>query len=363
MKEATTNQYYTTIQIGFKGTTLNIVIDLGGKFLYFYSDNYSNATSSYRSILCDTQPCKVANVVGCTKDKCSDCALNPFTGTQGYEGLEQDVLHVQSTLGDRYTLNNLSFQISDPALPKGLAVSTLGLIGLGRTRISLQAQIASAFEIVCVPPTSSTDGILIVGEPAYINPVEETSNSSSFTTPLIRNHASTYGNGVIGNLTVEYFIDVKSVKVGSKTLSLNKTLLSISKEDGSGGTSIKTVRPYKSTLHRTIYGSLIDEFVKATASQNIKRVAYIGGSLLASIRRLLRGRRRTGPQVPTIDLVMKNKNAYWRFYGANSMFIVLHKIGVQGKFGGILLSAASKDANDGVFSIALAIVHEENDDN
>ncbi|XP_012841176.1 PREDICTED: uncharacterized protein LOC105961490 [Erythranthe guttata] len=36
---------------------------------------------------------------------------------------------------------------------------------------------------------------------------------------------------------------------------------------------------------------------------------------------------------------------------------------LKGKFGGILLSAVSKDANDGIFPIAFAIVNEENDDN
>ncbi|KAI3451598.1 hypothetical protein Pfo_008263 [Paulownia fortunei] len=214
-KDDTTNQYYTSIQIGSNSTTFNVVIDLGGKFLWFNSIDYFSAASSYRPILCGTQQCRIANGVGCvfcflsppapgcTNNTCSDYALNPYTGTLGYSGLGEDVLGVYSTRGDQY---RQSFQ-----------------------------------EI----------------------------SKSLFTTPLIRNPVSTFGSEVIGNLTVEYFINVKSIKVGEKTLSFNKTLLSIDKNTGSGGTGIRTVRPYTG-LHSSIYRVLINEFVKAAASKNIK---------------------------------------------------------------------------------------------
>ncbi|KAL7101971.1 hypothetical protein ACP275_08G089800 [Erythranthe tilingii] len=343
-KDATTNQYYTTIQIGSKATTLDVVIDLGGKFLYFNSDDYSNATSSYHPIPCGTSKCR--NVVdtdgcivfcntspgpapGCTNNTCADYALNPFTGTQGYNGLGEDALRVRSTRGSRryYTVNNFPFQYSDPVLKDELASSTAGVIGLGRSKISLAAQLSSAFTIrrkfaLCVPSSGGGNGNMIFGETTYY----EISNKSLIftTTPLVKNHGSKYNNGGLGNLTVEYFIGVRSIKVGSKTLSLNKTMLSIDdRNDGSGGTSIQTVRPY-TTLQRPLYRALVKEFVKAAQAKNItkvKSVAPFGAcfdskSVVSS---------KTGPQVPTIDFVLQKKSVYWRFYGSNSMVKVASK--------------------------------------
>ncbi|KAL8045045.1 hypothetical protein ABFX02_08G086700 [Erythranthe guttata] len=340
-KDDSTNQYYTNIQIGSNSTKFNVVIDLGGKLLYFNSINYS--TASYRPVLCGTPQCSISSGGGCmfcvfsppdtpcTNNSCTDYALNPFSGTRGYSPLGQDSLLVRYARGaHRYytTVDNFPFQFSDPVLREGLAGPAAGLIGLGRTQISLPAQIASAFRVrqrfaLCLPPAGG-DGNLIVGETTYSNPFEGISKSSLFTTPLIRNRVSTFGNEVIGNLTHEYFIDVKSVRVGLKTLSLNKTLLSINNKDGSGGTSIRTVRAYTG-LHRSIYMALIDEFVKAAASQNIKRVASVapfgacfGSKTVTSSK--------TGPQVPTIDFVLHKKSVYWRFYGANSMVRVSDEV-------------------------------------
>ncbi|KAL3844778.1 hypothetical protein ACJIZ3_002181 [Penstemon smallii] len=332
-KDDTTNQYYTSIQIGSNSsTTFNVVIDLGGKFLWFNSMEYFSAASSYRPILCDTQQCRIANgvgcifcflsppVPGCTNNTCSDYALNPFTGTQGYSGLGQDVLHVISTRGGLHNLNNFPFQFSDPVLREGLARPTAGLIGLGRTRIALQAQLATTFNIrqiftLCVP-SSGNGGNLIIGQVAYNNPFQEISKSL-ITTPLITNPVSTFGNEVIGNLTVEYFINVKSIRVDNKALSFNNTLLSIDKNTGEGGTSLRTVRSYTS-LHRSIYTALVNEFVKAAVSKNITRVASVAPfGACFDANSIASGK--TGPEVPIIDIVLKSKSVYWRFYGSNSM--------------------------------------------
>ncbi|EYU20616.1 hypothetical protein ABFS82_08G087700 [Erythranthe guttata] len=336
-KDGKTNQYYTNIQFGSNSTKLNVVIDLGGNFLWFNSVDYFNAASSYRPILCGSRKCQIADtdgcilcisdlpVPGCTNNTCSDFALNPFTGTLGFSGLGEDALHVRSARGAhvQYTVDDFPFQYSDPVLRTGLVGLAAGAVGIGRTGISLQAQLASAFKIrekfaLCVPPAGG-DGNLIVGETAYSIPFEEISKSSLFTTPLVKNPVSISGNEVIGNLTHEYFINVKSIKVGSKTvLSLNKTLLSINKKDGSGGTSIRTVRPY-TTLHKSIYKALIKAFVRAAASKNIKRVKSVAPLGACFVLKTVTSSK-TGPQVPTIDLVMnKKKGVFWRFYGSNSM--------------------------------------------
>ncbi|XP_047959330.1 probable aspartic proteinase GIP2 [Salvia hispanica] len=331
-KDDPTNQYYTTIQIGSKATTLHVGIDLGGNFLWFNSQEYFAAADSYRPILCGTKQCQIANgigcifcflsppVPGCTNNTCSDYSLNPFTGTQGYSGLGQDVLRVVSTRGTQYKINNFPFQYSDPVLREALATPTAGLIALGRTRVSLPAQLSSAFKIrekfaLCIP-SSGSKGSMIIGETAYTKPFQQISESI-LTTPLLRNPVSINGNEVIGNLTIQYFIGVKSIRVGETPLALNKTLLSINKRTGEGGTSIRTVRAYTS-LHKSIYAALVDEFVKAAVAKNIKRVASVAPFGACFDSKTISSTE-AGPDVPIIDFVLQSKSVYWRFYGWNAM--------------------------------------------
>ncbi|RAL51610.1 hypothetical protein DM860_018150 [Cuscuta australis] len=340
-KDTTSNQYYTTIQIGSNATTLNVVIDLGGKLLYFNSADYFNSASSYRPILCGTLQCRIANgvgcvfcfqsppVPGCTNNTCSDYAPNPFTGTLGYSGLGQDVLRVTSTSGAQYKINKFSFQFSDPVLREGLASPTAGVVGLGLTKISLPAQLVSNYRIpekfaLCIPSLGN-HGKMIIGQGAYDGSFREISKSLH-TTPLIKNPVATWPTEQTGNLSVEYFINLKSIKVGDKTLPLNKTLLSINAKTGAGGTSIRTVRPY-TTLHSSIYNSLITEFVKAVESnKNIKRVASVDPFGACFDSKTMEMDSKTGPQVPTIDFVLHNKNVYWRFYGSHSMVKVSENV-------------------------------------
>lgn len=329
-KDSTSLQYYTTIQIGANSTSLDVVVDLGGKFFWFNSAEYFSAASTYRPIRCGTKLCRIANgvgcvfcflsppVPGCTNNTCSDYAHNPFTGTLGYSGLGEDTLHVYATNGAKYVSPHFPFQFSDPVLREGLATGTQGLIGLGRTNIALQAQLASSFKLrqkfaLCVP--SSGDGNIIIGGGPY-NAAFQKISKSLFSTSLIRNPVATWPNEKIGNLTVEYFINVKSIRVGNKTLSLNATLLSIDK-NGNGGTNLRTVRPY-TILHTSIFRALANEFVKEAAAMNIKRVASVA-PFGACFNSKTIANSKTGPVVPTIDLVLQSKSVYWRFYGSNSM--------------------------------------------
>ncbi|KAL2493196.1 Eukaryotic aspartyl protease family protein [Abeliophyllum distichum] len=330
-KESTTLQYYTTIQIGANSTSLDVVIDLGGKFLWFNSAEYFAAATTYRPIRCGTKLCQISNgvgcvfcflsppVPGCTNNTCSDYAHNPFTGTLGYSGLGEDTLHVQATNGAKYVSPHFPFQFSDPVLKEGLAPGTQGLIGLGRTNIALQAQLASRFKIpqkfaLCI--SSSGDGNIIIGGGPYKAPFQEISKSL-ISTPLIKNPVETYPTEKVGNSSVEYFINVKSIIVGNKTLLLNTTLLSFDK-NGNGGTNLRTVRPY-TILHRSIFRALVNEFVKeAAAIYNIKRVASVAPFGACFDSKTI-ANSKTGPVVPTIDLVLQSKKVYWRFYGENSM--------------------------------------------
>ncbi|XP_057770175.1 probable aspartic proteinase GIP2 [Salvia miltiorrhiza] len=326
-KDGTTNQYYTTIQIGSNATTLNVGIDLGGNFLWFNSLDYFSAADTYRPILCGTKRCQIANLIGCvfcfsaaapgcSNNTCADWALNPFTGTNGYSGLSTDVMLALSTRGTQYKLN-FPFQYSDPILSQGLATPTAGLLALGRTRLSLQSQLSSAFKIrnklaLCIPP-SGGNGYMIAGQEVYREPFRRISESM-WTTPLLRNPWKGFGDEVIGNLSNTYFIGVKSIRVGGTSLALNKTLLSIDKVTGEGGTSLRTVRAYTS-LHGSIYAALVEEFVKAAAGKGMKRVASVAPFGACFDSKTIK----SGGDVPTVDLILQRKKVYWRFYGWNTM--------------------------------------------
>ncbi|XP_047962016.1 probable aspartic proteinase GIP2 [Salvia hispanica] len=331
-KDDTTNQYYTKIQFGSNVTTLNVGVDLGGKLLWFNSPEYFSAADSFRPTRCGTKQCKIADGIGCvfcflsppaprcTNNTCSDYALNPFTGTEDYSGIGTDVLRVGSTRGTQYKVNNFPFKYAHDALLEGLATNLAGLIGLARTRVSLPAHLSSAFKIrekfmLCLP-SSGGNGSMIIGQTAYTKPFQQISESM-WTTPLLRNPVSTSGNELVGNLSIQYFIGVKSIRVGETPLVLNKTLLSINKRTGEGGTSIRTVRAYTS-LHKSIHAALVNEFVKAAAAKNIKRVASVAPFGACFDSKTISSTE-AGPDVPIIDFVLQSKSVYWRFYGWNTM--------------------------------------------
>ncbi|KAL2493195.1 Eukaryotic aspartyl protease family protein [Abeliophyllum distichum] len=204
-------------------------------------------------------------------------------------------------------------------LKEGLATGTQGLIGLGRTNIALPAQLASRFKIpqkfaLCISSSGYED--IIIGGGPYKAPFQELSKSL-ISSPLIRNPVEISPTEKIENSSVEYFINVKSIIVGNKTLSLNTTLLSFDK-NGNGGTNLRTVKPY-TILHRSIFRALVNEFVKeATTNYNIKRVASVAPfGVCFDLETIANSK--TGPVVPTIDLVLQSKKVYWRFYGSKSI--------------------------------------------
>lgn len=109
--------------------------------------------------------------------------------------------------------------------------------------------------------------------------------------------------------SLEYFINVQAIKVDGKPIHFNHSLLSIDNA-GVGGTKLSTTKSF-TVLHSSIYKALVREFATKAASKNIVRVASVAPFGACFSAKTIR-RTRTGPCVPTIDLV-------WRVYGANSM--------------------------------------------
>ncbi|KAJ4722374.1 basic 7S globulin-like [Melia azedarach] len=334
-KDNVTLQYYTSIQIGEDLPYMDLVIDLGAPFLWLNCDN-GYKSSTYRPVRCGSSKCKVAKGFGCvgcngalrpgcTNNTCGLYPYNPFNQSLAVGGLGEDTLVIYWTDGLLYVTTEdvpgFPFACGHADQLFGLANGVQGMIGLGRTQISLPAKLSSAKKIqqkfaLCI--TSSTESeygaIFIGGGPYYMPPLD----ASKFLTktPLIINPVSTAVIYSEGDPSYEYFIDVKSIRIDGKVVSFNTTLLSFDKQ-GMGGTKLSTIIPY-TVLHSAIYKALIRDFVKKAAAKKIRRVAAVApfGACFSSKNI---ASTKTGPAVPTINLEVKGNNTYWRIYGANSM--------------------------------------------
>ncbi|ONK77880.1 uncharacterized protein A4U43_C02F11790 [Asparagus officinalis] len=121
---------------------------------------------------------------------------------------------------------------------------------------------------------------------------------------------------VKGERSVEYFIQVKHIKVNWDVVPVKASLLEIDRE-GRGGTKISTVAPY-TVMESSIYKAVTNAFAARMSKDKVKSVApvapfklcYNAADIVSS---------GTGPSVPPVDLVLHNHHVVWRIYGANSM--------------------------------------------
>lgn len=347
-KDNITLQYIATIQMGTPPEFIDVVIDLGGQFLWL--DCVSNYNSStYRPVSCGSSKCKIAKGVGClgcnaaprpgcTNNTCALGPSNPFQDFVVAGGLGEDNMTVSSTLGVQYykdvEMRRFPFACGSTDQLTGLANGTRGMLGLSRSRIALPTQLSVAFKIsskfaLCLPSSSEdiyseygSGNIFIGGGPYYLPPYTEDVSKLLIKTPLLINPVSTAPVYAEGDSSDEYFIDVNSIRIDGKDVPFNTSLLSIDK-NGVGGTKFSTITAY-TKLHSSIYKPLVNDFIKKAESKKMKRVTTVApfGACFSSNSI---ANTTTGPAVPTIDLVLQGNNTYWRIYGANSMVKVKNK--------------------------------------
>lgn len=345
-KDPKTLQYSTSIKLGTPAVPLDLVIDIRERFLWFECDDSYNSTT-YNPIQCGTKKCKQARgtgcidctnhpfKTGCTNNTCGVEPFNPFGGFFVSGDVGEDILSFPRVTSDGRRVTNVRVPrfISSCVYPdkfgvqgflEGLSKGKKGVLGLARTLISLPTQIATRFKLdrkftLCLPSTSQKNGLgpgsLFVGGGPY-NLGSNKDDASKFLkyTPLITNRRST--GPIFDNFpSTEYFIKVKSIKVDNNVVNFNTTLLSINKL-GAGGTKLSTVIPH-TTLHTSIYNPLLNAFVKKAEIRKIKRVKSVAPFGACFDSRTIR-KSVNGPNVPTIDLVLKG-GVEWRIFGANSM--------------------------------------------
>jgi hypothetical protein len=205
----------------------------------------------------------------------------------------------------------------------GLSRGKKGVLGLARTLISLPTQLATRYKLdrkfsLCLPSTSKTTGfglgsLFVGGGPYHLGSRGDDVSKFLNYTPLVTNRHST--GPIFDNFpSVEYFIKVKSINVDNSIVKFDTKLLSINK--GNGGTKLSTVIPH-TKLHTLIYQPLLSAFLKKSEIRKIKRVKAVAPFEACFDSRTI-SNSVTGPNVPTIDLVLKG-GVQWRIYGANSM--------------------------------------------
>ncbi|CAJ1941266.1 unnamed protein product [Sphenostylis stenocarpa] len=319
-KDASTLQYLTTLSYGTPLVPTKLVLDLGGSFLWLHcasrnTPSSSSLTTPHRSLQCFTAKThKSTNsflsgpVEQHLYQPCQVFPENSITGIIATEGeLVEDLMALQSAESKTIHEHQSRFTCSPTSLLHGLARGARGMVGLARSRSSLPSQIFDNFSTqrkltLCL---SSSKGVLLLGNVPYES---EILKSLTFT-PLVTSIPSQ-----------EYFINVSSVKINGKRLSLDVSE-SNEQEGGGGGalTLISSIVPY-TTMQSSIFDSFKKAFLDAAVSMNMTRVASVAPFELCF------SSSKVGPAAPVVDLVLQSEMVKWSIHGRNSMVRVSHEV-------------------------------------
>ncbi|KAG5147370.1 hypothetical protein AAZX31_06G031800 [Glycine max] len=335
--DAATNMFYTTIGIGTPQHSTNLVIDLGGENLWHDCSNRRYNSSSKRKIVCKSKKCPEGaacvstGCIGPYKPGCaiSDCTItvsNPLAQFSSSYTMVEDTIFLSHTYIPGFLAGcvDLDDGLSGNAL-QGLPRTSKGIIGFSHSELALPSQLVLSNKLIpkfslCFPSSNNLKGFgnIFIGAGGGHPQVE-----SKFlqTTPLVVNPVATGAVSIYGAPSIEYFIDVKAIKIDGHVLNLNSSLLSIDKK-GNGGTKISTMTPW-TELHSSLYKPFVQEFINKAEGRRMKRVAPVppfdACFDTSTIRNSI-----TGLAVPSIDLVLPG-GAQWTIYGANSMTVMTSK--------------------------------------
>ncbi|VVA31314.1 PREDICTED: basic 7S globulin [Prunus dulcis] len=322
-KDVSTLQYMTTIHHGTPLVPTKLVVDLGGPFLWLNCGSSSSPSRliSQGSIQCLAAKPKIHDLGSknylSSNDNNNKCHVFPENSinqmaTQGE--LVQDIMAIQVIDGSSKTESgsittldsNFLFSCAPMFLLNGLASGARGMLGLGRTQISMASQISAKLSsklqfMLCL---SSSNGVILHNNGHFVS---EISNSLTYTytyTPFLTNQH-------------EYFINLKYIKISGKRLSLNK-------EGFREGIKLSTTVPY-TTMESSVYVTFTRAYEQAAMAMNMTRVAPVAPFGLCFSSEQAEGRG-VGPKVPAIDLVLQSEMVKWRIHGRNSMVQVSNQV-------------------------------------
>ncbi|KAI4326498.1 hypothetical protein MLD38_031806 [Melastoma candidum] len=340
-KDHTTSQYILPVDLATPPRPTNLLLDLGSLFSWincYAPNNYTSST--YRNIPCNFTVCGAIDSFACgycydlpagptcSNNTCEYFPENPYSRTVGLENAVIDVLSLGSTVpsGPPESIPDFIFSCAKPDLLKNFAKGVSGLAAFGYSNESIPFQVSNGLSLprifaICLSGSRSPPGPVFLGSAGpYDFPPPGTDLSKGLIyTPIL---LDPYGDTVITYVrpSAEYFIGVSAIRVNSKNVPLNRTLLKIDPKTGYGGTRLSTIAKY-TTLHPSIFKAVTEAFVQESSAMNLTitdpvepfTICYPAENITAT---------RVGPAVPTIDLVLQSSNVYWRIYGANSMVSV-----------------------------------------
>lgn len=334
-KDTATLQYTTTIRQRTPLVPVKLTIDLGALSPWVNCQE-GYISSSYKPLPCKSKLCRLAwsgsctrtcfspPQPGCNNHTCDQFVSNSFIPTAYYTEMATDAAVFRSTDGSNpgrtvSVPGGIVFSCGFTPLLQKLAKNALGMVGLGRSAVSLPAVLSSAFGFpnkfgMCLSSTRSR-GVIIFGDgPYFLQPGKEVSQFLTYT-PLILNPVSTAGLSFVDEPSTDYFISVTGAKVNGQAVPLNLTLLKINKA-GNGGTKLSTVNPY-TVMETSIYRAITRAFL--TQGKYLKRVSSVK-PFEHCFNATGVGSTRVGPAVPEIDLLLGGVS--WQIFGANSMVFV-----------------------------------------
>lgn len=326
-KDSLTHQYVTKVHHGTRLVPTRLVVDLGGPFLWIdRSSPFISKSSSIRLIPSCSTECFKAKAASsdlrtqsCFSGKDdTPCDLLPRNGVVGAETkgeMVEDVIVFGSSDGSRVgqisTLENFLFSSAPRFLLQGLASGASGMLGLGRTQISLPAQMADVIGhsrrfTLCL---SDSDGVVLFGDGSNESIFGSEISRSLTYTPFVTNTMGASGSGT--GQSPDYLIGVKSIKIDGKRLSLDK--LTVDER----GAKLSTIVPY-TTMESSIYATFIKSYMEAAVSSNMRKVDSVAPFELCFSSEGV-SRTELGPAVPSIDFVLQSEMVKWRVHGRNSM--------------------------------------------
>ncbi|KAK4379892.1 hypothetical protein RND71_001754 [Anisodus tanguticus] len=327
-KDPSTFQYVTQVRMGTNLSPTKLVVDLSGSFLWF-----SCGLTSHKIVPCSSLKCSMAKPNGCTNNKiCGVQQVNPFTKVAAQGELAEDMFGVEfidelKTGSIIASIHQFLFSCASTSLLQGLARGAKGMLGLGYSRIALPSQLSDTFGFqrkfaICL---SSSNGAIISGESPYLSLLGHDVSRSMLYTPLVSSRE-------------EYYINVKSIKISGKKLSLNTSLFTMD-EEGNGGTKISTIFPF-TTMKSSIYKTFVEAYEKFAISIGLTKVENIApfGHCFSTKGVDVT---KVGPNVPILDLVLQSEMVKWRIYGKNSMVKVSDEVMCLGLLDGGVNQKAS----------------------
>uniref|UniRef100_A0A6N2LRH9 Peptidase A1 domain-containing protein n=1 Tax=Salix viminalis TaxID=40686 RepID=A0A6N2LRH9_SALVM len=282
-KDHSTSQYVITAYLRTPLKLTKLLLDLGATYTWVNCDDYTSST--YRHVPCNSSVANLLGAYACL-DLC-DGAPSPNCGNNSF------ILFPDNPIKpvDYKKVNGVNTAIIDSF---ALSSTTQG--------------------------SKSQPGVAHFGSRGPYNflPGIDLSKSLLYT-PLISNPFGKDSDPDKPRASPDYYIGLSSIKVNGKMVALNKSLLAIDGETGSGGTKISTVVPY-TKLQSSIYKTFITAFLKEAASSAFNltttkpvkpfRVCYPASAVKST---------QTGPAVPIIGLVLDRQEVVWKIFGSNSM--------------------------------------------